>query len=205
MMKLNLNISESTISLIYWVLIFLFLSIKATTIISSYPSIGTMYSRVSSQYNFHPTYFEIYDRSTEHNCDRLIIVHPFDWYIWACNGYVYVLNTLLEYDCPGNSYPAVIIDANVVKSNHLQVSCIITDCQTILNEYKFSKQKRINFNIEDIVDKNKKLTLIEVLNYLFEKYITIKDDDKILDSDIKVVHPFSRRDLESLKAILAQG
>lgn len=142
----------------------------------------------SKKTQFNTTYFEIYDRSIDNDtCDRLIIVQPFQWHIWAINGSVYLLNES-NASCPINYTPAILVPKNKSDDPSKQVFndlCINKVYNTIIVSYTDKIQPVIvDFNIEDLQQQKNKFTIIDALNFLFTKYITMKESK---DNDMKYI------------------
>lgn len=117
---------------------------------------------------FTPTYFEIYDKSTENNCTRLIIIYPFRWFIFSNENNVYLLDSESGYTCPVNMTPAV----EIRPTNNLEVVCTSMDRDTILKYFENVKPIRIDYNLIGV----EKFTITDALNKLFDGYLTLKDD-----------------------------
>lgn len=121
---------------------------------------------------FKSTFFLIYDRSTSDICDRLIIVQPFGWIIWAINGDVYILDNVVTNVCPLGSSLAIRVTNDIITFNTI---CINAVPLSLINMYK--DPQRIDYNIEESSQKNK-FTVLDALNILFKNYITIQFDKK---------------------------
>lgn len=128
--------------------------------------------------NFEPSYFEVYDKSTENFCNRLIIVQPFSWYILARNGNVYVI-TDMQFNCPIGTTTATKLHRDQDK---FMYTCLNGTLNVLIDSFKKSAQlyyKEI-FDIENLQSTKGKFTVLDALNYLFTKYINItneEDDD----------------------------
>lgn len=122
------------------------------------------------------TYYEIYDRSTPEICDRLIIVQPFRWFIWAKNGLVYLLNATNQ-TCPITYTPSTIVPGSVNLEDtfySFKSVCLYIVFNDIVESYKSNSIKvKLNFDIEEIQDDPKKFTILDALNDLFKNYITM--------------------------------
>ncbi|UVX94946.1 PIF-4 [Callinectes sapidus nudivirus] len=134
----------------------------------------------SSMTRFNPTFFEIYEQSTEDVCDRLIIVKPFMWHIWAINGLVYLLNESNK-SCPLNYTPAILVPKN--KSDDLSNQVFKDICiNKVLNDITMNYMKMqpviIKFNIEDLQQEEDRFTILDALNFLFKQYITMDENTK---------------------------
>lgn len=122
---------------------------------------------------FRPTYFEVYDKSTATVCDRLVRVAPFGWTVWAKSGRVYLLNDT-NHDCPLNSTPAVVVPDRDDETKHTFTSvCIDMQLQSVLDGYRDTSPHKVPFEIEDLQAERGKFTILDVLNYLFTRYVTM--------------------------------
>lgn len=129
----------------------------------------------SSKTKIAPTRYEIYDKSPDsETCDRLIIVQPFYWHIWAYSGSVYLLNESNK-TCPINYTPCVVVPTN--KSDNLSDQifkdvCINADYNTIVKSYTDTIiPVVIPFDVKSGQRENE-FTILDALNFLFTKYIT---------------------------------
>lgn len=124
-----------------------------------------------------PTIFKIYDKSTDEICNRFIVVSPFDWYIWACRGELYILNPESGIKCSPNTTPAV----QVLKDQFLE-TCLKLNLNSILDVYVNGKTPYIvPYEIESTT-----FTILSALNILMKEYITFHvDDDDDDDDDIQ--------------------
>lgn len=119
---------------------------------------------------FKPTFFLIYDRSTPDICDRLIIVQPFGWIIWAINNDVYILDNIIANVCPLGSSVAIRVTNDIMTFN---ATCMNVVPLSLINLYK--DPQRIDYDIQESAHENK-FTVLDALNILFKKYITIQFD-----------------------------
>lgn len=136
----------------------------------------------SNATQFKPTYFQIFDKSTTNNCDRLIRVQPFDWIIWAKFGKIYVLNQS-SYSCPVGFLAAVAVPSTKTDDSGYDfksvcLNVLITD---IIAAYKDVSPYIEYFEIESLQSQENKFTVLDALNYLLTKYITMKSDDELLN------------------------
>lgn len=120
---------------------------------------------------FSPTHFLIYDRSNEKVCNRLIIVKPFDWILWAYHDELFVLNPEGENNCDLGCTPAVKI-----YKKSFEESCLKLNYNVIINAYKRIKAHVINFEIQ-----SEKFTVFSAINILLKNYIKILDHDQDLN------------------------
>lgn len=117
---------------------------------------------------FSPTYFEIYDKSTETQCTRLIIIYPFRWYIYSQNNEVFLINSESGFSCPTNMTPGV----EIKKSTDLQVVCLSMDFNLIFSFFQDIEPIRIEYSLLGV----EKFTITDALNMLFDGYLTLTDE-----------------------------
>lgn len=126
---------------------------------------------------FRPTYFEVYDKSSDTVCDRLVLVKPFEWTVWAKSGRVYLINDT-NCDCPLNTTPAVVVPhqlPNDAAAKYLFTSvCIDVHLQSLLDGYRDVRPHRVAFEIQDLQAERDKFTILDVLNHLFKRYLTME-------------------------------
>ncbi|QBB28690.1 ODV-E28 [Homarus gammarus nudivirus] len=98
------------------------------------------------------------------------------WHIWAFNGVVYLLNESNK-GCPINYTPAVITPTN--KSEDVANQVFKDVCvNKVFNDIVVSYKDRIlpiivDFDIETLQQTKDKFTILDALNFLFTKYITM--------------------------------
>lgn len=120
---------------------------------------------------FNPTFFEIYDHdSTKTVCNRLIIVQPFGWLILARGGMVFVLNDTLQ-TCSLGYTPSVLVPTSS-QGNLFKSVCLEGDLALLVNAYKKFPPVFEQFDVTNSTQKNK-FTILDALNILFTKWITI--------------------------------
>lgn len=168
-----------------YVSMILMLCAKVISLKYSDASAEKIFEKVSSQFNFQPTFLEIYEQSTRAKCNRLIVMRPYEWGFWAINGHCYVLNALQEFDCPSRTSPTLIFDALTTRLSDPNIVCIPLDYNVVKSEYSSHGPPIINhFNIEDVQNRGK-FTIYDALNYLMKYYIEI-------DLDVNNVHPANK-------------
>lgn len=118
---------------------------------------------------FSPTIYEIYDKSNENICDRLIIVFPFMWFIWAYRGDLYILCPEDGTECGNNSTSAV----RVTKKEFRKI-CLHTKFENLVESYKRQPKTIVEYEISE-----ERFTIITALNSLLENFITFSDKDNI--------------------------
>lgn len=144
----------------------------------------------SKETEFKSTYFEIYDKSKDGVCDRLIIVQPFMWYIWAKNGTVYLLNETNE-QCAINYTPAAIVPSSKLEDYYtFQSVCINNVLNDIITSYtdKIIPVK-IYYEIAIIQSESNKFTILDALNELFKNWITMDTVSSKMNIASKIIKP----------------
>lgn len=130
--------------------------------------IENIYTNAEKNTRFEPTYYLIYDRSTESTCNRLIRVMPFNWIIWAINNDVYIIETTGAAICPPGTTPAIQVLSDKYS---MSTTCMTVLFQSILNLYP-GKPHKIFYDIEKS-SVPYKFTVLDALNDLFDGYITV--------------------------------
>lgn len=155
---------------------------------------------------FSPTIFKIYDRSTINKCDRLILIEPFDWYLWAIRDELYILNPeSSNLQCGNGSTPVVQVFAN-----HFLETCLNIDMITIIDKYTKNVDilpKHIPYTID-----KQTFTIFTAINILVKDWITFnpylvtyKDKMKLptlnltddVDDEINIVGSRNKRETNS--------
>lgn len=123
---------------------------------------------------FNPTQFQIYDKSTKEMCDRLIVVAPFDWYIWAVRGELYILNPEGGIRCAANTTPGIRVFAD-----QFVETCLKLDFMSIMDLYVEGHIPKIV--PYDIPEDATSFTILTALNLLVKDWITfdIEQDARI--------------------------
>lgn len=111
-----------------------------------------------------PNLFKIYDKSTVGVCDRLIVIEPFFWYVWAYRGDLYILNPEGGFTCSTGYTPAI----RVLPQQFIE-TCVSLDFHSILDMYITAGQIPIvvPYEIEDTT-----FTILSALNILMKKWVT---------------------------------
>ncbi|ATY70221.1 19 kDa protein [Tomelloso virus] len=126
-------------------------------------SVNAIIDEAAQQSAFTPTIFKIYDKSTSTVCNRLIVVSPFDWYIWACRGELYIINPEGGIKCAANTTPAI----QVLADQFLE-TCLKLNVNSILDSYVNGQVPYIaHYSIETTT-----FTILSALNLLMKEYIT---------------------------------
>jgi len=102
--------------------------------------------------------FQIYDRSTNESCDRLIVTKPFDWYIWASRGELYILNVEDGTRCSCNSTPAIRVFGETFMR-----TCLSVSFNTLVHSYTSLLAIRVPYTIN-----HETFTALSALNILAE-------------------------------------
>ncbi|CAD6233867.1 GSCOCT00014109001.2-RA-CDS [Cotesia congregata] len=162
--------------ILMYVSMILILCAKVISLKYSDASAEKIFEKVSSDFNFQPTFLEIYEQSTRSKCNRLILMRPYEWAFWAVNGQCFVLNALKEFDCPSRTSPTLIFDALTTKLSDPNIVCLPVEYDVVKSEYSSYGPPIINyFNIED-VQNHGRFTIYDALNYLLKNYIEINLD-----------------------------
>lgn len=146
--------------------------------------VESIYSESERRTRFEPTYYLIYDRSTETNCNRLIRVMPFNWVIWAINSDVYIIETTGASICPSGTTPAI----QVLEDKYsMSTTCLTVLFQSILNLYPGQPHK-VFYDIEKSAVPHK-FTILDALNDLFERYLTISfNNESVLTNRLFLIN-----------------
>lgn len=156
---------------------------------------------------------ETNDDNPDAQCNRLICVKPFDWYIWAKNGRVYILNDTL-YNCPLNTTPAVRVpgrheistDEGPRKMYDFNNVCLNMSFVDLVNAYtNNSKIVRVRFDIEELAEQKDKFTIFDALNYLFERFITMDDEGTaVMDNTVSTDTIKIRNSINTVKPDISE-
>lgn len=132
--------------------------------------VGNILNAAVDKSKFNPTTFHIYDRSTPNICDRLIIVQPFEWILWAINDSLYILNPEAGIKCSPNSVSAIQVDGK-----QFVETCLKLNLNSILQHYQRGRTPHIiDYTIETPT-----FTILSAINLLVRNYITFKVNDNI--------------------------
>lgn len=166
------NIQNITLLVIIVVcfIILIYFSTKIQTPVSD------ILQTASKDTKFSPVYFDIYDKSTETSCTRLIRIYPFNWNIVSINNQVYVLDSESGYTCQAGYTPGI----KIIKSNNLEVECLSTNKDGIFRYFQNLNPIRVEYSL----DGREKFTVMDALNYLFDGYLTLTDDDADVEKKI---------------------
>lgn len=128
--------------------------------------LANIFNTAVKQSAFTPTNFIIYDNSTDNFCDRLIIVQPFDWVLWAINGELYILNPEGGIKCGAGRTPAI----RVFASQFIE-TCLTLNYDSLLETYSKKTIVKVPYNITST-----RFTILSALNLLCEKWITFNSE-----------------------------
>lgn len=149
-----------------------------------------IFNRAIDESEFKPTVFKIYDKSSVDVCDRLIVIEPFNWVVWACRGNLYVLNPEGGIICGSSSTPAIHIT-----STKFIETCLKLNYFSIKDGYMNDVEPTIvPYTIE-----NNRFTILTALNILVTKYITFNVN---IESESKLYHPSLPKQKLSLYKLL---
>jgi hypothetical protein len=133
--------------------------------------IESVYMDAEKSTRFEPTYFLVYDRSTETECNRLVRVMPFNWIIWAINNEIYIIESTGATLCPPGTTPAIQVTSDIYS---MTSTCITVLFQSILNLYP-NEPRKIFYDVTESAVQDK-FTILDALNILFIDLLTIKFD-----------------------------
>lgn len=119
---------------------------------------------------FSPTKFEMFDRSEQGVCDRLIVVMPFEWYVWNCRGRVLILNPEGGIRCSAGKMSAV----RVTPSAEFVETCVDANLATLIDVYRATGK---HFSVPyDLPQGTTTFTILSALNILAKEWLDLKDD-----------------------------
>lgn len=158
-----------SIAIIYTILYVLLISFVLYINYYKKNSIPELFKVAETNSKFLPTVYEIYDKSNETTCDRFIIVQPFQWFVWAIKGELYVLCPEKGNECGLNSISAIRFT-----KNNFQKICLHLNFTNLYEGYKRETKKIIPYEIT-----SERFTVITAINDLLTKFITFEDDSNI--------------------------
>lgn len=132
--------------------------------------VAGLFDAAAERSAFSPTVFEFYDRSTKENCDRLIVVQPFEWYVWCCRGRLLILNPEGGIRCSAGKTPAVRVTA----SSEFVETCVDVNLATLIDLYRANG---VYFRVPyELPSGTKTFTILSALNALAPEWIEIRDE-----------------------------
>lgn len=151
-------------------------------------NIGGVVDHAAREAAFTSSVFEIYDKSSATVCDRLIVVRPFDWTVWACRGSLYILNP------EGGSQRSVAGHTAAVRvyADRFVETSLALSYDAIINAYSRKNGAKIKHVPYEI--RGSKFTILTALDALAEKWITLDrepDEDAGRSGRLKDVEPSS--------------
>lgn len=136
-------------------------------------SVGGHVKRAVDQSPYHPTVFQIYDRSTEQKCNRLIVVEPFGWHIWAANDELYILNPERAIQCGPANTPAV-----QVFPDRFVETCLSVSLESIVRVYVgHLVPVEVPYTIDEPT-----FTVLSALNILLQQWIPLAKEQPPADT-----------------------
>lgn len=158
--------------------------ILLVVIILKYPKfIKTILNDAVNQSKFVPAQFYIYDRSPDNTvCDRLIVIKPFDWVVWAINGKVYILDTGFGYTCSLGKSSIIQVSK---QKEMFKAQCASINLQAIMHLYIDRTPYIVPYDIKESSVENK-FTILDALNILFKRFITLDIDTD--EPEVGVIH-----------------
>lgn len=170
--------SSYTANLAHWTILIVFVVIVILVVVSFW-GIGKLQKKIGvkrlvrdaiGDSDYVPTIMQIYDRSTEEKCNRLIIVRPFNWHLWAINNNLYILNPqITKAICPNMSTPAI----QVINDTTFQEICLKLNFTAIIDHY--TNSETIEPYTFEYTIKDNTFTVLTAINWLLERnYIRFK-------------------------------
>lgn len=140
-------------------------------------NVAAIIKKSVSQSEFTPTKFLIYDKSSQKLCNRLVVVEPFHWYIWAIRGELYILNPESGVQCGVDSTPAIRVYATQFVETCLKISM-----NAIIETYTRDLTPTVvSYDINDTT-----FTILSAINILAKSYITF-DKELLTNNNSKQV------------------
>jgi hypothetical protein len=173
------------------ILIILFLN-KPTKILNVHES-------AEEATRFATTFFLIYDKSLPDALDRLVVVEPFGWIIWAINNDIYILENTSAIQCQLGSSPAIKVTENIFSMVSI---CINIEPTALLNLY--DDPVRVNYDVLDSSSPNR-FTVLDALNILFREHLTVKFTNDTPDDATHKISTFNRQIAKSLSPLPAKA
>lgn len=169
--------------IVVFVCIVTFVCIYYMHFVRKQANITKLFEESVKKSEFEPTIFKIYDKSSEAVCNRLIVVDPFHWYIWAVRGELYILNPEGGIRCQPNSTPAIRVYAT-----QFVETCLTLDMNSILRSYTANiLPKIVPYTIDGTT-----FTIFSALNILMKDYVTFdKELDQSNDAQSRSGRPLS--------------
>lgn len=125
-------------------------------------AIDNAITRAINYSEFSPTHFRIYDKSTDTICNRLIVIEPFNWYLWAANGELFILNPESSRHCTHNTTPAV----QVLEHQFIEL-CLTMNFDSVVSSYT---QNTVPVLIEYEIN-SERFTIVDAINLLMKSWI----------------------------------
>lgn len=121
------------------------------------------------------SYFEIYDKSTSGQCNRLIVVKPFNWTILSRFGEVFILDEG-EHECVESTTRAVKVTG--INDAILTNVCIGSLYIEVLDTFQHVDMIQISYNLPI----SNKFTVLDALNILSQQgYLHVVDNNISLE------------------------
>lgn len=129
-------------------------------------NIGSVVDHAAQEAAYASAVFEIYDKSSATVCNRLIVVRPFDWIVWACRGSIYILNPEVSSQRSVADHTAAV---RVYADRFVETSLALS-YDSIVNAYSRKNGAKIKHVPYEI--RGSKFTVLSALNALAKKWIT---------------------------------
>lgn len=129
----------------------------------------------SKETNFSPTFLEIYDKSTEDECNRLIVVYPFRWAILCYKNKTYVVDLDSPFSCPSGLHPGLKLH----QSNNVQVICLSISAEDAKQRFSDVPPTIIDYDLEGV----EKFTILDAINMCLDLKLLIIPHEEMDDSN----------------------
>lgn len=146
-------------------------------------NIGGIVDHAAQEAAFNSSVFVIHDKSTAEVCNRLIVVLPFDWTVWACRGSLYILNP------EGGSRRSVAGHTAAVRvyADRFVETSLALSYDAIVDAYSTRNGAKIKHVPYEI--KGSKFTILTALNVLAEKWIAFDYEPNTATGQLKAAEP----------------
>ncbi|AAN04397.1 Orf103 [Heliothis zea nudivirus] len=143
-------------------------------------TMGSLTDEATDSTKFNASFFEIYDKSTDDYCDRLILVQPFNWIIVAKGGQMYAL-TDVQHKCPPTTTRAVKLHSNQDKFKYV---CLSLTKMQLIELYRNTAHNvlKLTFDVDALQSDEKRFTILDACNYLLAQgyaVLDVKEGEKV--------------------------
>lgn len=152
--------------------------------------LSSIIDMATSDSQYIPTIYEVFDKSTETNSNKLVIIQPFNWMILNINNTLYVIDQIGAGVCGVGTTTAY----QVSEDNLFQI-CLSSDINALVSSYKTSgKFYKIAYELNETT-----FTVISAINEL-SKTILQFDPKPIVKSKIKMEPIILRHNFTHVKS-----